>query len=110
MGLLVVSLERFLREHASRVRVPFPHCSDGPDLVLSRFVLPRPVQPRPSTRPHLLGILVAVELEALLGRHQVQVLKSFLAHGSLDLLLSSSAGRASLSCSSPKESTEKQIL
>src|SRR5215210_9300325 len=87
VGLLVVSLEGFFREHAPRVRVPFPLRSDGPDLVVSSFVLPRPVQPRPSACPHLLCILVAVELEALLGRHQVLVLIAFLAHGSLDLPL-----------------------
>src|SRR5215211_3353599 len=94
IGLLIVPLEGLFREHAPRIRVSFALRKDGPDLVVSCFVVPRPVKPRPSACPHLLGTLVAVEFEALLGRDQVQVLIAFLAHGSLDLPLAASVGPA----------------
>jgi len=61
--------------------MPLP--GDGSDLVVSCLILPRSAQPRPSLNPHLLDFLVAVELEALLGKPQVQILVVFLAHGSL---------------------------
>src|SRR5215207_3077392 len=85
IGLLVVSLEGSLREHAPGIRVSFSLPRDGPDLVVSCFVLPLPVESRPSPRLHTLGVLVAEELEALRGGHQIQVLVVFLAHSSLDL-------------------------
>jgi hypothetical protein len=91
IGLLVEVLEGLFREHAPGVGVPFPLSGDGPDLVVSCLGFPRPLQPRPSPRPHLLGVLVAVEFEALFGRGQIQLLMLFLAHGSSRLPLSSPA-------------------
>jgi hypothetical protein len=61
-----------------------PLLSDGSYLIASCLVLPRPVQPRPSRRCHLVGVLlVAVEFEALLGRRQVKAVVVFVAYGSL---------------------------
>src|SRR5215211_1891509 len=85
VGSLVVFLKGPFREYAPRVGVTFSFLGDGPHLVVSCLVLPRPVEPRPSPRSHLLGVLVAVELEAPLRRRQVKVFVSFLAHGSLHL-------------------------
>src|SRR5215212_219503 len=91
IGLFVVPLKGLFREYPAGIRVPFSLFSDGPDLVVPCLILPRPVESRPSLRRHLLGVLVAVELEALLGRTQVQILVAFLVHGSLQVSLSSSA-------------------
>jgi hypothetical protein len=82
IGLLVEALEGLFREHAARVRISLSLPGDGSDLVVSCLVLPRPVQPRLPLRPRLLEVLVAVELEALFGRGQIQLLTLFVAHGS----------------------------
>ena len=61
-----------------------PLLSDGSYLIASCLVPPRLVQPRPSPRCHLVGVLlVAVEFEALLGRRQVKAVVVFVAYGFL---------------------------
>src|SRR5918998_2833875 len=89
--LLVVPLKGLCREYPAGIRVPFSLFGDGPDLVVPCLILPRPVESRPSLRPHFLDVLVAVELELLLGRTQVQIVVAFLVHGSLQVSLSNSA-------------------
>src|SRR5215218_8992501 len=77
---LVVLLEALLREDSTchRVRLAFP--CDGSDLVVACFILPRPVQSRPSLGRHLLGVLVTVELESLRRRREVESFVQFLPH------------------------------
>jgi hypothetical protein len=73
-----VLLEALLRDDSTRHRVRLAFPCDDPDLVVACFILPRPVQPRPSLGRHLLGVLVAVELEALLRRRKVESFIQFL--------------------------------
>src|SRR5215216_4437802 len=77
---LVVLLEALLREDATRHRVRLAFPCDGPDLVVSCFVLPCPVESRPSPRSHPFCILVTIELEALRGRCEVETFVRFLSH------------------------------
>src|SRR5215212_3448136 len=78
--LLVVLLETFLWENPARHRVSLALPGHGPDLVVASLTLPRPVQPRPPPRSHLLCVPVAVELEALLGRCKIEVWVRLVAH------------------------------
>src|SRR3712207_2005017 len=72
--LLVVLLETLSREGAARRRARLALPGDGPDLVVAFLVAPGPVKPGPASHSRLVGILVAVELEAFRRAHQVQAL------------------------------------
>ena len=65
-------LEALLRKDTARNRLCLAFPCDGPDLVVAGLLLPSPVQPRPASRPRTLRVLMLVELEAILGRSEVE--------------------------------------